>query len=128
MKIKQKFPTEEHLRSFIDANIDEITASVKEEVHHLEADYIQAKKNHFWGFALLMLGIISWIAYFGFVSIIISIIFFVLAGKLQSKAREPIQNFNRHLNALVFTKVFEIFVSHSLRGSGKRFKNSIKNC
>ncbi len=121
MNVKQKFPNEEALKTYIKVNLENITSSIEGGAGHLEAGYVKAKRDRALGFALIGLGSSPW-----FISdilfevsdpsptimltaVIAGIPLMIIGWKKQKGTHAVISDFNKELNILLFTKVFNIF-------------------
>ncbi|MCB9815622.1 DUF3137 domain-containing protein [Candidatus Nomurabacteria bacterium] len=122
MGIKEKFPTEETLRLYINEHASLYTSEIFAQIGYLEKDYKKAVKNQILGIGLIVIGSITF-PLLEYLSSVIEAIFALAIGfylifqglKIMGNSAEVIANFNNKLNELAFNKVFKIFSVSGIR-------------
>jgi len=118
MDIKQRFPSEEVLSSYIAEYAAEYTQSIKDSVGHLEADYIEKSTFRFMSMVMIAVGLVMLFvtiaigsAGFWVTSILlVTGLCLIIAGFYKmSGTKQAIDSFNSAFNGAMYPIVFQVF-------------------
>lgn len=116
MKIKEKFPNEEALHTFINEHSDEITWQVRSILGPFENEYKKARKQQLVAIGLFLLSMVLFTVMSEIASVgasvfafFISILVLIIAASIGMNSAHVIRLFNKNLNKVVFPYALKIF-------------------